>query len=65
MPRGMLDEVMQQIVPVKTPWTFSFADTFADSDAMEQWQESQQGRLKRSDIYSIGKLNVSLYVVFP
>ena len=33
---------------------FSFTDTFVDLDAMEQRQDSQQGRLKRLNVHSTG-----------
>ena len=44
---------------------FSFADTFADFNAVEQRQHGQQGRVKRPNVHSSGKLNVSLQVIFP
>ena len=43
---------------------FSFADTFADFNAAEQRQHGQQGRVKRPNVHSSAKLNVSLQVVF-
>ena len=44
---------------------FLFADIFADFNAVEQRQHGQQGRVKRPNVHSSGKLNVSLQVVFP
>ena len=38
---GMLGERTQRTAPIKTPWDFSLANTFADLDAMEQRQDSQ------------------------
>ena len=43
---------------------FSFVDTFASLDAMEQRQDSQQGSVKRPNVDSISKLYVFLQVVF-
>ena len=44
---------------------FSFADTLADFNAAEQRQPGQQGRVKRPNVHSSAKQNVSLQVVFP
>ena len=44
---------------------FSFANTLADFNAAEQRQPGQQGRVKRPNVYSSAKYNISLQVVFP
>ena len=44
---------------------FSFADTLAAFNAAEQRQHGQQGRVKRPNVHSSAKYNVSLQVVFP
>ena len=44
---------------------FSFANTFANFNAVEQRHHGQQSRVKRLSVHSSGKLNVSLQVVFP
>ena len=44
---------------------FFFEDIFASLDITKQQQDSQRGRVKRPNVRSTGKLNVSLQVVFP
>ena len=44
---------------------FSFANTFADSNATEQRQHGQQGRVKRPSVHSSGKTECFLAGCFP